>query len=245
MLTIDLKSLKLQELLRLLESARTRGEDELARVVSAELASRQGRRATPHDPSPLSVRAAPEPAAAIARESWSLGRTAALAAGVAALGLATVWAFNLPQPAPPPTAAAAVAAAPSLQAVAPAPAIPAAPRAAVLLTSLPDRAAVRSAAARPAVHSPTAGNPCLTLSKPGDRLVCGYPALAARQRRLEAALERARAAGEDTEALEAAQAAWMKGRDRTWDRHRLADLYDARIGELEGAAASAGGDPPS
>jgi hypothetical protein len=94
LLTIDLKSLKLQELVRLLESARTRGEDELARVVSAELAIRQGRRSAPHDPSPLSVRMAPDLPAAPTEAPSNLARVAALAAGVAALAVAAAWAVE-------------------------------------------------------------------------------------------------------------------------------------------------------
>lgn len=231
MLTIDLHSLKLQELARLLESARARGEDELARLVTAELTARRGGQ-VPRDPSPLSAR--PEPLVPTPASSAppELRRGLAIAAAVGALGLAGVWAINAPS-APPPQ--------PASPAAAPAPQPTPEPVRLAMLTA-PTRV-TRVPADRPA----PVGNPCLKLATPGDRLVCGYPTLGYRERQLEAALERARAAGLDTTKLEAAQAAWKRNRDAVRDRKRLADLYDARIDELEATVsrASSGEDEPS
>lgn len=87
-------------------------------------------------------------------------------------------------------------------------------------------------------------NLCYHEATPADRLVCGYPALAARHRRLREAYLQALTAGADPESLGAEQAAWTARRDQIADRTALADAYAARIAALDAAAEEARAEEP-
>ncbi|MCW5761175.1 MAG: hypothetical protein KIS90_15510, partial [Phenylobacterium sp.] len=79
-------------------------------------------------------------------------------------------------------------------------------------------------------------NPCYDLATAAERLICGYPSLAQKDRRLKAVYQAAIASSADAAQLEQAQSAWKASAAGVSDRLALADLYDRRIRELSGAA---------
>jgi len=231
MLGIELAVLSAPEVKRLLELARARGQHTLARQLEAELAARPGR--TAGHPLPMSAmpRSAPlsAPRRAVPPPVRRRRGPAALVAGLAAfVGGAVAWGLSL-NPQPPAPSAALDTASP-------------APRIAVALThtALPEEALTQPAEepAAPALVAELprepSSNPCLDLPTAHERLVCGYPSVAILDRRMKAALERARAAsGSDARAIEAAQADWQEGSTNIQDRHVLGERYARRIAELE------------
>lgn len=233
MLGIEISALSMAELRQLQEVARSRGQHALVEQISAELRARPGRTAQfgAGQTWAMDVRRMPDPEPPPRRR-----RSVAVAVTAGAAGMlvaALVWGVSLP---------------PS-QALTPIPT--SAPRAAMALTSVPLAAddplsnpatveAAPPAEAKAPVETAQAPaaprNPCYDLPTPADRLVCGYPSLADRERRLRAAYRAAIASAADAGELEQAQAAWKAGRDGVSDRLALADLYDQRIRELsEGA----------
>jgi hypothetical protein len=233
MLGIQLTALSAPEVKRLLEVARARGQEGLARQLEAELAARPGR--TAGQPLPMSPipRAAPRRAPPPPPMRRHRG-PAALVAGLAAfIGAALAWGLSLnPPQSPHPQAVALTTTGP-------------APRIAVALTTtaLPEEAPTQPAE-EPTAPSLTAElppeparepgrNACLDLPTANERLVCGYPSLAIQDRRMRAALDQARADGADPRALEDAQSAWQAGSANIQDRQALADRYARRIAELE------------
>src|SRR6185503_412571 len=105
-------------------------------------------------------------------------------------------------------------------------------RAALALTTYapPTTTQVRPAtaarqAAPPAPVKSGSHNPCYDLPTPGERLICGFPVVAARQKRLQAAYDTAIAAGVPTAAL--AQSAWASKANRTWDRGQYMALMES------------------
>lgn len=231
MLGIQLSSLSVPELRRLLEAARTRGQEPLARQLEAELAARSGQPAGgPPLPMTSALRPAPrlEPPAVRSR-----GPTVAVAALAAFIGAALAWSVSREAPRPSKPQPVALAAAPP------------APRIAVALAAapLPEEALTQPVEepAAPALDPPepkhrAARNPCLDLPTAHERLVCGYPSLARQDRRMKAALERARAASGDPGAFDGEQAAWRRASADISDRLALGDRYAERIAELEAEA---------
>jgi len=226
MLGIELTALSAPEVKRLLELARARGQHTLARQLEAELAARPGR--TVGQPLPMSATPRPLP-----RRAPPVRRRApmALVAGLAAfIGAAVAWGLSLdPRQSPPPTSAALNTAGP-------------APRIAVALThtALPEESPTQplEEPAAPALEAElprpsSRSNPCLDLPTAHERLVCGYPSIAILDRRMQAALERARASGADVRAIEQAQADWQDGSTNIQDRQVLGERYARRIAELE------------
>lgn len=241
MLRIELSALSAQELKRLLDMARARNQSALAEQLLSELATRP---ATARDWSPLPMtytpRAEPEVAevAPPPRRNGAMMATAALAAFVSA---AVTWGISVPAPtrqpaldAAQPTQRAAVVLA-SMAPASPAAEAPAEPPQA---EPAPIRLASASAAARG-----DRGNPCYALPTAAERLVCGYPTLAAQDRQLRAAYERALAAGADRRDLDRSQAQWRNGSADVADRAVLGERYARRIRELE-VVASAAPPPP-
>lgn len=241
MLGIQLAALSVPELRRLLEAARARGQDSLVRQLEVELAARPGR--TPTQPLPMSAtpRAAmrAERLQAPRRRSSAPSRGPAIAvAGLAAfIGAALAWGLSLA-----PLEAPAQKAQPVSLAADEAPT-----RVAVALTTRlpeenPDQPVEEPAApalddvpapVAPAAHA-AARNPCYGLPTARERLVCGYPSLAIQDRRMKAALERARIGAADPAALEQTQAQWLQASANISDRQALAERYAQRVAELEG-----------
>lgn len=228
MLGIQLSALSVPEVKRLLELARARGQEALARELEAELATRFGR--TTDQLLPM----APEPAPRRSSTPPPTRRRRGVAVAVAGLaaftGAALAWGYNLNPPQPAPAQPVVLAAAEP------------APRIAVALTTtaLPEEAlspleepAAPSLVARLPREAVPGHNPCLDLATAHQRLVCGYPSLAIQDRRMKAALDQARADGSDPRALEDAQAAWQAGSTNVQDRLVLAERYARRIAELE------------
>lgn len=235
-LGIELGALSAPELRRLLELARARGQTSLAQQLTAELDSRT---AAWRPPSVAAVQArAPDPAP-VGRPRRARNALPAAAAGLAAAGLA--WGLTIPI-APEQLAQARTDAGPVRLALAHAPDINAiADGAAPEPVQAPEPAPPAPAAqarARP-VH-----NPCYDEPTAAERLVCGFPALAERHRRMLDAYQAARGAGADPLALDGAQAAWRARSANVSDRHLLADLYEERIRELRADAAAARRDQP-
>lgn len=241
MLRIELSALSAQELKRLLDMARARNQSALAEQLLSELASRPTS-ADAWAPVPMSYtpRAEPEVAAPPpARRNGALMATAALAAFVSA---AVTWGISMPPPREP----ARVVVQP-------------APRAAVVLASLTpappqpettieaEPAPIRVAGVAQRTPARDDDNPCYDLPTAAERLVCGYPTLAAQDRQLRSAYERALAAGADRRDLDRSQAQWRDGSADVSDRAVLGERFARRIRELE-AVASAGppplADPP-
>jgi hypothetical protein len=231
MLGIQLTALSAPEVKRLLELARARGQEGLARQLEAELASRPGRTAGPPLPMSAVPRSAPRRSAPppIRRRGPAL-----LVAGLAAfIGGAVAWGLSLNPPQTPRPQAVTLAAAETP------------PRIAVALTTTalpeesPDQPFREPSAPGLVAELPRepvrAGghNPCLDLPTAHERLVCGYPSLAIQDRRMRAALDQARADGADPRALEDAQAAWQAGSSNVQDRLVLAERYARRIAEIE------------
>ncbi|MFZ5718383.1 MAG: hypothetical protein ACOY5Y_02835 [Pseudomonadota bacterium] len=228
------------ELRRLLDLARARGQTSLAQQLTAELESRT---AAWRPPSVAAVQARlPEPAP-LERPRRARNPLPAAAAGLAAAGLA--WGLTIPI-APEQLAQARTDAGPVRLALAIAPDV----------TANEDRASAASAEVPPTVEAPPppppaaqtrprpAHNPCYDEPTAAERLVCGFPALAERHRRMLDAYETARGAGADPLALDGAQAAWRARSANVSDRHLLADLYEERIRELRADAAAARRDQP-
>lgn len=237
MLGIQFSALSLPELKRLLELARTRGQEGLARQLEAEVAIRLGR-TTRGQPLPISPtphraqrQAPPPPPARRAR-----GPAIAVAGLAAFVGATVAWGVSLETPQPPPPRSVA------LVASRPAPRV----NVALTTTTLPEESPiqpVREPAAPPleadrAEPSTPArrANPCLDLPTAHERLVCGYPSLAIQDRRMKAALERARAASQDPDALDSAQAAWQGAIRNVSDRQVVGERYAKRIAELDAEA---------
>lgn len=233
MLGIQLTALSAPEVKRLLELARARGQEGLARQLEAELAARPGR--TAGQPLPMSPVPRPAPRHAAAPPPVRRRRgPAVMVAGLAAvIGAAAAWGLNInPTPSARPQAVALTTAGP-------------APRIAVALTTSaalpeesPDQPEREPAAPALMAESPPEparrhDNPCLDLPTAHERLVCGYPSLAIQDRRMKAALDQARANGADPRALEDSQAAWEAGSANVQERQALADRYARRIAELE------------
>lgn len=238
MLGIELSRLSHLELTRLLDVARSRQQEDLAKLLLAELHARQGGFAGMTTPEPIA--AAPLQAARPApRPRRSLGF--AVAASAAAVGAALAWGLSTnfdvgggPE-AQPVTRAASVAApriAVALTGTEPFAAEPA-PLAPVAAPPEPQPEPPVRADAKPARH-----NPCLDLPTARERLICGYPSIAIQERRLKEAYTRAVAAGADPRAVESTQAAWDAGSAEVMDRKVLNERYDRRVRELEAAAAA-------
>jgi uncharacterized protein YecT (DUF1311 family) len=241
MLRIELSALSAQELRRLQESARARNQTTFVEQLEAELQARPTR-AEDWAPAPMSfahqtpldVDEPLEPP----RRNRVMAATAALAAFVSA---AVTWGLSVPTtPRPEPATTAQAEPAPraavmlaSLAPVGPPPAFSEPPPvdAAAEAPPAPIRVAAASAAARRA-----RANPCLDLPTAAERLVCGYPSLAAQDRQLRTAYERALAAGADRRELDRDQAAWRGESEKVSDHRQLAERYDRRIRELQSAA---------
>jgi len=247
MLQIELSALSAQELKRLLDVARSRGQTSLAEQLVAELDARPTRAADWRQTAPPFGQMAepePEPDAVRSRRSGAMAATAALAAFVSA---AVTWGLSLPTTSRPQPSAAVLA--------------EPAPRAAVVLASLapvsapprssespaapaePEHVAVprplRLAKAEPVGRARARANPCYDLPTPAERLVCGYPSLAAQDRQLRAAYDRALAAGVDRRNVDRSQATWRGESEQVTDRKVLAERYARRIRELDSAAVPA------
>lgn len=236
MLGIQLAALSMPELRRLLEAARARGQDSLVRQLEAELAARPGRMTgvRPLQAAAMPVSSAAAPARPDRRRS---GMAVAVASLSAFIGGALAWGLTLnttPQVRPQ-TVALTTASPP--------------PRIAVALTTaaLPEEAPTQlleepAAPPPPVVETAAAPaakpsrNPCLDLPTAHQRLVCGYPSLAIEDRRMKAALERAKAGSRDPYAIDSSQAAWMSASANIQDRLELADRYAQRIADLEAQA---------
>ncbi|HEY0646529.1 hypothetical protein [Phenylobacterium sp.] len=259
MLRIELSELSAQELKRLLDSARARGQTALAEQLVAELEMRPGR-AVDWNPIPAGYGAqmAFEPSFEPAdephrpRRSGVMVATAVLAAFVSA---GVTWGLSVPMT---PHAAKEP--------------IEPAPRAAVMLTSVAPvrpqsdlpapapvvdhvdvdgdepvarlpRAPLPMARAAPAKASARAKR-CHDLPTPAQRLTCGYPVLAAQDRQLRAAYDKALASGADRRELDRAQAVWRGESENIADRNALAERYQRRIREIEAASARPPPAPP-
>lgn len=243
MLRIELSVLSAQELKRLLDMARARNQSALAEQLLSELAARP---ATAEDWSPIPMAfaqsAAPKMVEADTppRRNGAMMATAALAAFVSA---AVTWGISVPGPVRQPNheAGPAPRAAVVLASLAPV----ASPPGSSATTAQPGRTApgpVRVARAAPSMKRDRT-NPCYDLPTAAERLVCGYPTLAAQDRQLRAAYERALAAGADRRDLDRTQAQWRDASSDVSDRAVLGDRYARRIRELE-AVASAAPPPP-
>ena len=266
MLGMDLATLSIPDLRRILEVARARNQAELADSIVAELRARAAAPATGVDEGPPAMSfggpGAPRPVAAGLRDTpwWDdedpdlspRRRTPIVILGIAAAVMVAGglgWGLTQQRAAEAETATAAATA------VAPAPAPPAAtptptqtvedPTPAQALALEDDAPAAPPIVAAKEIRTPRATTTaaprrsfCLTRATPADRLVCGYPALGRQHERMVAAYNRARAmSGDDPLALDAGQAKWRTVRDRVSDRRKLADLYQQRIGELDAMAA--------
>lgn len=237
-LGIELSALSAQELRRLLEVARARGQEGLVQQLTAEL---NGRTAAWRPPSVVSVQTAGRPPQPAEARRASRRPIAAAGVGLAAAGLA--WGLTVPlapeqlaraQVEPPPPLRLTVALSPEtplLEAPSPEP---------TRATEASDGAALEIARTEPR----PVRNPCYDEPTAAERLICGFPALAERHRRMLQAYDSARAAGADPLALDGAQAAWRARSANVSDRHLLADLYEERIRELRADAAAARRDQP-
>jgi hypothetical protein len=247
-LRIELSALSPQELKRLLDQARARNQSALAEQLMAELDARPSRAADLHEP--LAMNWAPthddsdflesNPATAPRRRNGVMAVTAVIAAVVSA---AVTWGISVPpersgEPAgvTPPRAAVILASIAPVSAPEPGP---------TRTVSEPVRVALASPD-RPAAAAPrTKANPCFDLPTAAERLVCGYPSLANRDREMRRALDRARATGGDLRALEAEQAQFERTNENVADWRILAEQYDRRTRELdERIAEAARSEPP-
>lgn len=254
MLRIELAALSAQELRRLLEMARARNQGALADQLLAELQARPQR---VEDWAPLPMSYAPPPAyepaetLAAPRRSGAMAATAAIAAFVSA---AVTWGISVPPASrdtaqaaaerPAPRAAVVLA---SLEPPSPPPGFgePSPPERAAAdpATSEPERAPVR-VAARAVTPARSRTNPYYGLTTAAERLVCGYPGLAAQDRQLRAAYDRALSAGADRRDLDRGQALWREASQHISDRQALSERYARRIRELEAAATPPPPPPP-
>jgi hypothetical protein len=208
---VDLSTLGLADLQRLLDVARARGQPGLAERLTAEIDARRRGRVTP------------PPAPAPARRKRRAGAAIAVLAASAAIGAGLAWGLGAPRRlarAPDPAPRAMVVQTTLLRAPPPAVAPAAAP-------------AAEDVAPPPA---PAPHNACLDRPTPGQRLLCGYPSLALQDHRLAEAYERALQAAPDPIALATDQTTWRSARDAISDRETMSAFYAARIAELEAAA---------
>lgn len=220
MLVVELSALSNPELHRLLAAARSRDQSSLAVELESEINMRAGSAARAY------------PAERSRARAWPM-------AGLAAAGmLATFmgWTLTHPNAAPAPQAPTslqlAVRDAPEPVSIALRP----------LIADRPARPATEAAAPSSTGDQPATAprpNPCLDEPTPADRLVCGYPSLAAKHRRLREAYLQALAAGASPDELDAGQAEWSDTRGPIADRKRLAEAYSIRIRELEAATDAA------
>lgn len=239
MLRIELAALSAQELKRLLDMARLRNQGALAEQLLAELETRPVR-VEDWSPQPMSYAPLPEyetaEALAAPRRSGAMAATAVIAAFVSA---AVTWGISVP---------------PTSRDRAPPTAEQPPPRATVVLASMtpvgsppgfsqptPQPAEIEPAprpaqAARATAPARTRTNPCYDLATAAERLVCGYPTLAAQDRQLRAVYDRALSAGADRRDLDRAQALWREASQNVSDRQDLSERYSRRIRELEAAA---------
>lgn len=244
MLRIELAALSAQELKRLLDVARAREQTALAEQLLAELEARPVL-AADWAPLPMSYAPAAEFAPAEAdvrpRRSGVMAATAVLAAFVSA---AVTWGISVPitpraqpeeraQPAEAPRAAMVLA---SLAPVGPPAGYSEAATVADDVQAEPSSPPVQFARALPPRSTRTKGNPCYDLPTAAERLVCGYPTLAAHDRELRVAYDKALAAGVDRRELDRGQAQWRGESETVSDRKQLAERYQRRIRELESAA---------
>lgn len=241
-LGIELSALSAQELKRLLELARSRGQATLAAQLNAELESRTGAWRPPPvvaaQPRPTGPAHRRDAAAAAGRRARS--SLAAAAAGVVVVALA--WGLSLPISSDP--LARARGEAPPDQPIAMAALAPVLPAENPELTAEVENAPEAAPPQPPAVRLAKAEarpsrQTCYDEPTAAERLVCGFPALAERHRRMLSAYRAARAAGADPRVLDGAQAAWRQRSENVSDRHLLADLYEERIRELQADAAAA------
>jgi hypothetical protein len=234
---VHLSTLSIADLRRLLDLARAREQSGLAAQIQAELDARRSQPLPAGRPMQLPEE---EPLPVAAPRS----RGAAAAVGVAALaliagGLAWGW-TNLPHDAGPPQPL------PPLRAAAPAPAPIEAPRAdAALMTPPPApeapvapepaRAAASAGAPATATARVAAGpaNPCYALPTAAERLTCGYPSLAAQERRVQAAYRHALDASQDPIDIGRRQADWRGSVANVADRAQLSAAFEQRIQALQ------------
>ena len=254
MLRIELSELSAQELKRLLDSARARGQTALAEQLVAELEMRPGR-AVDWNPIPAGYGAqmAFEPSFEPAdephrpRRSGVMVATAVLAAFVSA---GVTWGLSVPmtpyaakEPIEPPPRAAVMLTSvapvrPQSDAPAPAPVVDHVDAEVDEPAARPPRAPSPIARAVPP-NAPARAKRCFDLPTPAQRLTCGYPTLAAQDRQLRAAYDKALAGGADRRELDRAQAAWRGESENIADRNALAERYQRRIREIEAASRPA------
>lgn len=242
MIHVDLSTLSRAELRRLLESARARGQTSLEQQVLAHLNAPQQPPARAIAPD---VVYAPTPRA-------PAGRRPPIAAGLAvatggALALLLGWGLSV-QPIAPKT--------------------PEAPASRVAMARVTLASTAETASAEPmpptgAIQPPPAAdppqrlasndtsraallraNPCYGKPTPAERLTCGFPTLAAQERQVRLAYERALASGGDPVALTVAQTEWRNRSAQIWDRTELAQAFADRLSQLEAASAPPSADPP-
>ncbi|MDZ4370866.1 MAG: hypothetical protein U1C74_05520 [Phenylobacterium sp.] len=239
MLRIELSALSAQELKRLLDQARARSQSTLEQQLLAELEARPSNaEAWRSPPRPMSWTPTyddfleAEPATAPPRRGGVMAVTATIAALVSA---AVTWGISVPPERPEPlktdVGPHGVVLLASVAPVGPRQIMPAS----VDTASQPPPVKRLAATSRAGERN----NPCYNLATAAERLVCGYPSLADRDRQMRRALDRARATGGDLRALEAEQAGFRSASEDVSDRRVLADLYDRRIRELEDATARA------
>jgi uncharacterized protein YecT (DUF1311 family) len=243
MLRIELSALSAQELKRLLDSARARGQTALVEQLVAELKARPARAVewTPahvgYGAESLFETTAEE--VMRPRRSGVMVATAVLAAFVSA---GVTWGLSVPmtpyaakppvEPAPRATVMLA-----SVAPVRPQSALPAPAPVVEHGDSDGDEPAARPPIARAApAKAPARPKRCFDLPTPAQRLTCGYPALAAQDRQLRAAYDKALAGGADRRELDRAQAAWRGESEKIADRNTLAERYQRRIREIEAAS---------
>jgi len=250
MLQIELSALSAQELKRLLELARAREQTAFAEQLLAELDARPTRAAEWRQtvlPFGFAGEVEPEQEPARSRRVGVMAATAALAAFVSA---AVTWGLSMPatprqQPSavvraePTPRAAVVLA---SLAPVGSRRPVSDPPSAAAEAEPIAARPPVRLAKARPAARA--RANRCYDLATPAERLVCGYPALAAQDRQLRAAYDRALAAGADRRDLDRDQAVWRGESAQVADHRVLTERYTRRIRELDTATVRPPPPPP-
>ena len=251
MIRVDLSSLSRVELRRLLESARARGQTALEQQVLAQLNAPQApetprvQPARPVQPALPDIVYAPVARAAARPRRGAMAGLAVATGG--ALALLVGWGVTLPPTAPTapqaPASRVAMARVTLASTAATATAEPMPPMAGLLPAPAADapQAVATNGASRAALLK---ANPCYGKPTPAERLTCGFPALAAQERLVRQAYERALANGGDPAALSAAQDEWRERHAQTWDRAELSQAFAQRLRELEAAAPSRPAEPP-
>lgn len=262
MLGMNLATLSIPELRRVLDMARARDQADLVDSVLAELRTRGG----PPGPHSVDVPAmgfGPEPARMVvagARDmAWEdeeadpelrrrapmvilMIAAAVMIAGGLGWGLTMLRSPRAERPAP-----VAVVVAPA--APAPAPPVPVPSVEPPAAASEPAAAPLAMATADAKAPAPTpaadkAAPSCLTRPTAAERLVCGYPTLGRQHERMVAAYNRALVSGADPLVLDASQAKWRAANERTSDRQKLGDAYQQRIQALNALADHPEPEPP-